>query len=79
MAQLTVRNVDGAVVAALKARAQKAGRSAEPEHRKILEEVLCVRERRDSFDHAEGRRVRLRSGGTSTTALLRADRDRDGA
>jgi len=79
MAQLTVRNLDDAVVVALKERAQKAGRSAEAEHRKILEEVLCARERRDFFDQMGARRVRLRSDGTSTTALLRADRDREGA
>jgi antitoxin FitA len=79
MAQLTVRNVDDAVVAALKERARKTGRSAEAEHRKILEEVLCARDRSDFFDQIGGRRVRLRLSGTSTTALLRADRDRDRA
>ena len=79
MAQLTVRNVDDAVVAALKERARKSGRSAEAEHRRILEEVLCGRDRPDFFAQIGARRVRLRSLGTSTTTLLRADRDRNGA
>ena len=77
MAQLTVRNLDNAIVAALKERAQKSGRSAEAEHRKILEDALCTRPRRDFFDQVAQRRVRLREGGTGTTRLLRADRDRD--
>ncbi len=41
MANLMVRNVDAAVVAALKARAGKRGSSAEAEHRRILAQALC--------------------------------------
>lgn len=41
MAQLTVRNVPDAVVKALKQRAVENGRSAEAEHRRILEEALA--------------------------------------
>ena len=40
MLQLLVRNLDSRVVAALKARAAKHGRSAEAEHRAILERAL---------------------------------------
>jgi len=40
MAQLLVRNIDRRVVAALKARAASRGRSAEAEHRAILEQAL---------------------------------------
>lgn len=40
MANLIVRNIDEAVVRALKIRASQRGVSAEAEHRKILEEVL---------------------------------------
>lgn len=40
MANLIVRNLDDAVVLALKKRAGEHGISAEAEHRKILEDVL---------------------------------------
>jgi plasmid stability protein len=40
MAQLIVRNVDEKVVRALKLRAAKKGRSAEAEHRELLEAAL---------------------------------------
>jgi plasmid stability protein len=40
MSQLVVRNVDVAVVKALKMRAAAKGRSAEAEHREILRDVL---------------------------------------
>jgi plasmid stability protein len=78
MAQLTVRNVDPAVAAALKARAMKAGRSAEAEHRRILEEALRPGSGADFFSKARSCRVKLGSEFPSTTEFLRADRDRDG-
>ena len=40
MPQLIVRNLDVRVVSALKARAASRGRSAEAEHREILEHAL---------------------------------------
>jgi antitoxin FitA len=40
MANLIVRNLDEAIVAALKQRAAQHGVSAEAEHRRILEEAL---------------------------------------
>ncbi|MCC7127164.1 MAG: DNA-binding protein [Acidobacteria bacterium] len=46
MAQLMVRNVDEAVVRALKRRAAKRNHSAEQEHRDILERALMQPRRR---------------------------------
>ena len=77
MAQLTVRGVPDEVAAALKARAAQAGRSAEAEHRRILQEALQPRGGVDFFEAARARRVRLPPGIPSTTELLRRDRDRD--
>ena len=48
MANLVVRNLDQRIVEALKQRAAKHGRSAEAEHRAILEEVL-LRPQKKSF------------------------------
>ena len=49
MSQLIVRNVPPRVVRALKQRAAKAGRSAEAEHRAILESVLAARRSERDF------------------------------
>lgn len=46
MAQLIVRNLDPELVQRLKERAAKHGRSAEEEHRRILEQVLRPRRRK---------------------------------
>lgn len=48
MGSLIVRNLDDATIAALKSRAARHGRSAEAEHRAILEEAL-QRPRRRTF------------------------------
>lgn len=48
MANLIVRNIDEAVVKALKMRASRHGVSAEAEHRRILEQVL-LKPRRKTF------------------------------
>lgn len=45
MPRLIVRNLDEAIVHALKVRAAEHGRSAEAEHREILREVLLGPER----------------------------------
>ncbi|MBL3529665.1 MAG: DNA-binding protein [gamma proteobacterium endosymbiont of Lamellibrachia anaximandri] len=42
MASLVVRNLDQGVVDALKQRAARHGRSAEAEHRALLEELLLM-------------------------------------
>ncbi len=48
MAQLVVRNLDQAIVDALKKRAARHGHSAEAEHRAILSEAL-LRPQKKSF------------------------------
>lgn len=75
MAQLTVRGVPDEVAAALKACAAQAGRSAEAEHRRILEEALRPRGSADFFEAARARRVKLPPSTPGTTELLRRDRD----
>lgn len=52
MASLVVRNLDQGIVDALKRRAAQHGRSAEAEHRAILEEVLLMKLRRKRFAEA---------------------------
>lgn len=51
MAQLIVRNVDPAIVRALKLRAARHGRSAEAEHRELLRAALGDRPGRNLKDH----------------------------
>ena len=46
MASLVVRNLDPRIVDALKRRAAKHGRSAEAEHRALLEELLLQPKRK---------------------------------
>ena len=75
MAQLTVRNVPKEVVTALKVRAAKCGRSAEAEHRRILEAVLRPNE---SDWWAKADAFRKRTAGTRQTdsaRLVRQMRD----
>lgn len=79
MAQLTVRGVDDELASALKARAARAGRSAEAEHRRILEEALRPERDTGFFEAARSRRIKLGPGVPSTEDLLREDRDRGGA
>jgi plasmid stability protein len=52
MANLIVRNLDQRIVNALKQRAARHGRSAEAEHRAILEEVLFGMPQKRSFAEA---------------------------
>lgn len=49
MAQLIVRNLEEAVVSALKRRAARKGRSTEAEHREILRDALVTSRRRTSL------------------------------
>jgi plasmid stability protein len=58
MGQLTVRDVDDGIVAALKARAAANGRSMEAEHRQILREALDADRR--AFDEFRLAAARLR-------------------
>jgi plasmid stability protein len=75
MAQLTVRNVDGQIVRALKRRAAENGRSAEAEHREILRSAL-LEDEKDFRMRADALRARLRST-VDSSDLIRTDRDRD--
>ena len=52
MANLIVRNLDQRIVDALKQRAASHGRSAEAEHRTILEEALLLTPKKKSFAEA---------------------------
>jgi plasmid stability protein len=79
MAQLTVRNVDPEIVRRLKLRAAQHGRSAEAEHRAILERLLGTGA--DDF-WARAERLRARTRGrphTDSADLIRADRDQRAA
>jgi antitoxin FitA len=75
MGVLTVRKVDDQLIRALKLRAIKHGRSAEAEHRVILEQALgpdrqaLVRELRQHRRSLEGRDF------SDTTDIIRRSRD----
>ncbi|MBV9286433.1 MAG: hypothetical protein JO288_01180 [Hyphomicrobiales bacterium] len=73
--QLTVRNLDADLVAALKRRAAANDRSMEAEHREILREAL--RPGKDFWERVDDfrREVRLPPD-IDTTAMIREDRDR---
>ena len=73
MAQLIVRELEEAVVRALKLRAAKKGISAEAEHRAILREVLLRRSRR-SFKDAL---LAMPDVGNDTDFAFDRDLDRD--
>ena len=75
MPQLLVRNVPQAIIEALRQRAAEHGRSAEAEHRVILEEVLRAgragfRERARALREATRGRISIGS-----EELIRQDRD----
>ena len=75
MAQLLVRDLPEALVLALKERAAANGRSAEAEHRLILEEAL--RSGRNEFRKRAGR-LRAQTAGRiqgESADLIRKDRD----
>lgn len=78
MATLLVRDLDDDLIARLKQRAQMHGRSAEAEHRAILESALAPS--REEFVQT-ARRLREETRGRShsnSAEIIRADRDRDG-
>jgi len=75
MPQLLVRDVPRDIVEALKRQASRHGRSAEAEHRAILEKALKAG--RDTF-RAQAARLREETRGriiSDSTELLRQDRD----
>ena len=70
MPQLIVRNLEKRVVMALKARAATHGRSAEAEHRAILERVLLGHQPAEDF------KAFLRSIPETPDLRIRRSRDR---
>ena len=75
MPQLLVRDVPQDVVEALKRRAAEHGRSAEAEHRIILQEALCVG-RVGFWERAAALREQTRGRiSTPSEKLIRQDRD----
>jgi len=78
MGQLIVRGLDDHLIRTLKQRAARLGRSAEAEHRAILEQAL--RPESESFADAAARlRARTPSQRTDSADVIRRDRDRDHA
>jgi plasmid stability protein len=78
MGQLIVRGLDDRLIQTLKQRAARAGRSAEAEHRLILEQAL--RPETETFAAAAARlRARTPPQSTDSSDLIRLDRDRDHA
>ena len=73
---LHVRNVDDELIARLKRRAARHGRSAEAEHREILRQTLSG-ESHTSFDElaAELRRLTAGREHTPSEVLMREGRD----
>jgi len=79
MAQLTVRGLDEALVRKLKIRAAENGRSAEAEHRRILEDALGARPETDWWEEARRMREESLAFGPQTdsgeiTARMRHER-----
>jgi plasmid stability protein len=74
---LHVRNLDDNLIAKLKARAARHGRSAEAEHREILKQALET-ETEPSFDElaAELRKLTASRKQTPSEQLLREARDK---
>jgi len=73
---LHVRNLDNELVARLKRRAARYGRSAEAEHREILRQALSA-EPEPSFDDlaAELRRLTAKRKQTPSEILLKESRE----
>jgi plasmid stability protein len=78
MGQLIVRGLEDGLIQALKRRAARIGRSAEAEHRAILEQAL--RPETETFAQTAARlRARTPPQTTDSTDLIRRDRDRNHA
>ena len=78
MGQILIRNLDDAVLAALKRRARDHQTSAEEEARRALSASVGQMSKEKWLAEADALRQRIgRVPGPSTTELLRADRDRD--
>jgi plasmid stability protein len=78
MGQLIVRGLDDRLIQTLKQRAARTGRSAEAEHRIILEQALGPET--ETFAEAAARmRARTPRQTTNAADIIRQDRDRDHA
>jgi antitoxin FitA len=77
MGQLLVRNVNDDLIRRLKERAAAHGRSAEAEHRFILEQALYSSGESFAERAARWRRLTASRRTTDSAELIRADRDRD--
>jgi len=78
MGQLIVRGLDDRIIQSLKRRAARHGRSAEAEHRALLEQAL--RSDTEPFAEAAARlRARTPPQTSDSADLIRKDRDRDHA
>lgn len=76
MGQLIVRGLDDRLIQSLKQRATRSGRSAEAEHRAILEQALASEV--ESFADAAARlRATMKPFVPTSAELIRQDRDRD--
>ncbi len=76
MAQLLVRNVDEAVIQALRSRAKAHGRSTEAEHRALLEGILLERSQRNSAFAVKSAELRKRiSLPIDSLEIIREGRD----
>jgi plasmid stability protein len=76
MGQLIVRGLDDRLIESLKRRAARAGRSAEAEHRAILEQALEAEI--EPFSETAARlRARTPPQSSDSAELIRHDRDRD--
>ena len=76
MGMLQVRKLDDELIARLKARAERNGRSAEAEHREILRDALTAEDNTDFFERAARFREKLKGRKiTPTIELLREARE----
>ena len=76
MGQLLVRGLDDTLIATLRQRAARHGRSVEAEHRAILERALAPE--MESFAAAAARlRARTPPQTSDSADIVRQDRDRD--
>jgi plasmid stability protein len=77
MKQIVIRNVDAAVIEALRRRAAACGTSTEEQARRVLAQAVGLDREAAARRVAEIRRIIGRLEGPSTLDDLRRDRDRD--
>jgi plasmid stability protein len=79
MGQIVIRNIDSAVIEALRRRAAACGTSMEEQARRALTKAVGLDRETAARRLAEIRRIVGRLEGPSTLEDLRRDRDRDEA